>query len=64
MISCVKPDLKMFFFNNVFGYDEYFSSYSRKKVCEFCVEKIRLDWLRNLNFNKNRNTSEDTNIVD
>ena len=25
---------------------------------------MKLDWLRNLSFNKNRNTSEDTNIVD
>jgi len=38
-----KHDSKTFFFNNVFGYDEYFSSYSQKKnVYEFRVKKIEL----------------------
>ena len=37
--SYVKHSSKMFSINNGFEYDEYFSSYLKKKKGEFCVEK-------------------------
>ena len=32
MDSCIKPVSKTFFLNDVFGTDEYLSSYSQKKI--------------------------------
>ena len=32
MIIKAKHDSKTFFINDIFGYDEYFSSYSQKKI--------------------------------